>query len=118
MEDHIVLRKSHAFALRIVQLRVYLHKKHSFLLKDQVFRSGISIGAIAEEFGRLDATKDSLEIITSSYREALGTHFWLRLLRDTGYIDDRMAHSLLADCEELLKIIGSIQKTVKGKTRH
>jgi four helix bundle protein len=46
-----------------------------------------------------------------SYKEARETKYWLRLLRDTDYLEDKAAGSMLDDCEELLKILGSILKT-------
>lgn len=53
-----------------------------------------------------------------SYREARESHYWIRLLRDSDYISAEQASSLLKDCEELLKIIGSIIKTTKASLRN
>jgi four helix bundle protein len=50
-----------------------------------------------------------------TYKEARETRFWLRLLRDGEYIDKKMFDSLNKDCEELLKILGKIQITMKNK---
>jgi len=36
-------------------------------------------------------------------------------LRDTNYFEEKIANSLLTDCEEILKIVGSIIKTMKQK---
>lgn len=48
-----------------------------------------------------------------SYKEARETKYWLRLLRDGGYLDKTEIQSLLMECEEILKILGSIVKTMK-----
>jgi len=50
-----------------------------------------------------------------AYKEARETRFRLRLLHDTEFINDKMFDSLFNDCEELLKIIGKIQITMKKK---
>jgi four helix bundle protein len=60
--------------------------------------------------------KDFLAKLTVAYKEARETHYWIKLLRDTGYIEPKQAESLLTDLDEILKIIGSIQKTIKYKT--
>jgi len=53
--------------------------------------------------------------MTIAYKEARETHFWIRLLRDTDYLSTEQGKSLLTDVNEILKIIGSIQKTIKQK---
>lgn len=53
-----------------------------------------------------------------AYKEARETHYWIRLLSDSGFIKTNEKDSLIRDCEELLKIIGSIQKTMKAKIRN
>jgi four helix bundle protein len=117
MKQNVILDKSYAFAIRIVRLSEFLQKKKAFVLKDQILRSGTSIGANAEEFTGASSAKDFIAKANIAYREARETHYWLRLLRDTDYITSRMAESMLADCDELLKILGSIQKTMKQKLR-
>src|ERR1035437_301513 len=105
MKQNVILDKSYAFAIRIIRLSDYLQQKKAFVLKDQILRSGTSIGANAEEFNGASSKKDFLAKVNISYREARETHYWLRLLRDTGYITSRMAQSMLNDCEEILKIL-------------
>jgi hypothetical protein len=39
----------------------------------------------------------------------------LRLLKDSELLEEKLATSLINDCEEILKIITSIQKTTKEK---
>ena len=59
--------------------------------------------------------EDFFAKITIAYKEARETHYWIRLLSDTGYIDSAQKNSLIEDIEEILKIITSIQKTIKNK---
>ncbi len=51
--------------------------------------------------------------LTISYKEARETHYWIRLLTDTDYISKEQSKSLLKNVEELLRIIGSIQRTIR-----
>ncbi|MBC8402700.1 MAG: four helix bundle protein [Candidatus Marinimicrobia bacterium] len=62
--------------------------------------------------------KDFLAKISIAYKEARETKYWLRLLRDSDILSTTVTESLLKDCEELLKIIGSIQTTMKSKIRN
>jgi four helix bundle protein len=50
-----------------------------------------------------------------AYKEARETHYWLRLLHDSKLMDTPAFTSIAADCEELLKLLGSITKTMRNK---
>ena len=100
--------KSYAFALRIIKLRRFLREeKAEYDMSKQVLRCGTSIGANVEEALGAHSRKDFKHKLTVSYKEARETHYWLRLLRDSDFIEGDSAESLLNDCDELLKIIGS-----------
>ena len=51
--------------------------------------------------------------ITIAYKEARETNYWLRILKDSDYISNSEALDLINDVQELLKLLGTIQKTVK-----
>ena len=113
-ENNIVLKKTYAFALRIVELHQFLVEDYGeYVLSKQILKSGTSIGANAEEAIGAQSRKDFKSKLSISYKEARETHFWLRLLRDSGYLNPKGAESMIEDCNELLKIIGSIIKTLK-----
>lgn len=115
MKENIILQKSYSFALRIVKMYQYLSKEQNeFILSKQLVRCGTSIGANIEEAIGGQSKKDFISKISIAYKEARETHYWIRLIRDSGLITEEQAENILIDCEELLKIIGSIQKTMKG----
>lgn len=119
MKENIVRDKSYAFAIRIVKLYKYLsEEKKEFVLSKQLLRCGTSIGANIEEAIGGQSEKDFFAKLTISYKEARETHYWLRLLTDTEYLSIKESKSFINDAEELLKIIGSIQKTMKNKIRN
>ncbi|MDD3524834.1 MAG: four helix bundle protein, partial [Candidatus Cloacimonetes bacterium] len=41
------------------------------------------------------------------YKECLETQYWLKLLKDTGYIEPKSFESIFADADELGKILFS-----------
>ncbi|WP_299314673.1 four helix bundle protein [uncultured Aquimarina sp.] len=118
-KENIVQTKSYDFALSGIELFKKLTKEqHKYILSKQVLRSDTSIGANIEEAIGGQSTRDFLSKMAISYKEARETHYWLRLLRDSNYNSREESKSLIEQCEELLRIIGSIQKTTKLKTRN
>ena len=119
MKDNVIQKKSYAFALRIVKLYRWLcEEKKEFVLTKQILRSGTSIGANVEEAIGGQSKKDFHSKMTIAYKESRETHYWLRLLHDTEFIDDHAYQSIIDDCDELLKILGSITKTTKMKIKN
>lgn len=77
----------------------------------QILRCGTSIGANVEESIGGVTKKEFISKLFIAYREARETHYWIRLLRDSGYITKKESDSLVADNEELQKILGKIIST-------
>ena len=106
--------KSYAFALRVIRLHQFLTKeKNEYVLSKQLLRSGTSIGANVEESIGGQSSRDFLSKMSIAYKEARETHYWLRLLMDSDVLHSKLGQSMIEDCEELLKIMTSIQKTTK-----
>jgi four helix bundle protein len=115
-ENNIIQEKSFAFAVRAVKLTKYLQEeKREFVLSKQFLRSATSIGANVEESIGGQSDKDFLSKLSISYKEARETKYWLRLLQATDYLSQSEAESMLADVEELCKILGKIQITLKSR---
>ncbi len=95
--------------------RKLMDDKREYILSKQLLRSGTSIGANIEEAIGGHSEKDFFAKLTISYKEARESKYWLNLLRDTNYLNQEETQELLNDLEELLRIIGSIQKTIKSK---
>ena len=110
--------KSYAFALKAIKLCYLIqHESKEYVLSKQFLKSATSIGANVEEAIGGQSEKDFLHKISIAYKEARETHYWLRLLIDSGIINKKENLSLISDVEELLRIIGSIQKTLKSKDK-
>jgi len=115
MKENIIQIKSYDFAIRIVELYKYLiEEKKEYVLSKQLLRSGTSIGANVEEAIGGQSRKDFFAKLSISYKEARETHYWIRLLTDTNYLTKEKSKSYLMEVEEILKIIGSIQKTIRN----
>ncbi len=116
MKENIILTKTYKFALRIIKLYKYLvEEKKEYTLSKQILRSGTSVGANSEEGAGSISKKDFRAKFFIAYKEARETHYWIRLLRDSDFIEPNLAKSLLEDNDEILKILGAILKTVSPK---
>lgn len=52
-----------------------------------------------------------------AYKEARGTRYWIKLLKKSNYLSDNHENKLFYDtCEDLCRILGKIQLTLKQDT--
>lgn len=114
MKKNVIQEKSFCFALRIVKLYKYLKEdKKEYVLSKQLLRSGTSIGANIEEAIGGQSKNDFVSKISIAYKESRETMYWIKLLKESGYLSLKQAESIINDCEEIIKIITKIQKTMK-----
>ena len=96
--------KSYAFTLDLVRtLRVVQQEQREYVLTKQLMRSGTSIGANVEEANAAQSKKDFVAKMAVASKEARETDYWLRLLRDAGLLEQKVAERLLTDCAELIR---------------
>jgi len=115
-KENAALNKSFAFALRIIKLCDYLsEEKKAFVIAKQLLKSGTSIGANLSEAECAISDKDFLAKVYISYKECSETQYWLRLIKEAGYINQEWFNSIYSDCNEITKILASTTKTMEGK---
>jgi four helix bundle protein len=114
-KDNIVLQKSYAFALQIVQLYKSLVEKKEYLLSKQILRNGTSIGANIHEAIASESKKDFIHKPGIALKEARETSYWLNLLKDSKYISNDEVNKLSNSCHEIIKILNSIILTTKER---
>ena len=116
MKESIVKEKSMNFAIRVVRCYKYLiEEKREFILSKQMLRCGTSIGANIKEALRGQSRPDFAAKMNISLKEASECEYWIELLKDTDYLSEDPAQSLLEDCRELIKILTSIVKSANDK---
>ncbi len=117
-KDTILYKKAFTFAVRVVKLNQYLiDEKREFVLSKQLVRSGTSIGANISEANGAISPQDFSSKISIAYKESLETKYWLSLLKETEFITERVCSSLYLDADELSKILFSILRTTRLKSR-
>ena len=116
--ENLIVDKSKAFAVRIVNLYKYLcSEKKEFVLSKQLLRSGTSIGANVKEAIRGQSREDFVHKLSISLKEASESEYWLELLHETDYITQAQFESIIADCRELIRILTSIIKTTREEAK-
>jgi hypothetical protein len=89
LKQSLVKDKSYRFARRLYVWRMGSVNNGEFELARQVAKMGIAS------------------------KEARETHYWLRLFRDSKTVTSERIDSLIAEAEELLRILTAIVKTCK-----
>ena len=111
------MEKSFDFAVAVVRVCNYLMKdKKEYVLAKQLLRSGTSVGANLEEAMGGQSKKDFYAKLTIAYKEARESMYWTRLLIESYPNEKKRLNPLLTRSDELLRIIGSIQMTIKKQT--
>ncbi|MCD7822727.1 MAG: four helix bundle protein [Oscillospiraceae bacterium] len=111
---NVIVDKSQDFAYRIIRMYKYLcDEKHEYTLSKQVLRSGTSIGANVKEAVRGQSTADFYAKMNIALKEASETEYWINLLHEGNYINQKSYESIYSDCQELIRILISITKNQK-----
>jgi four helix bundle protein len=79
-----------------------------------MLRSGTAVGALIEEANQAESKSDFIHKLSIANKEANEVHYWIRLLKDSQLLDDKLADSFLDDCAELLKLLTASIKTTKA----
>ena len=114
-KDNIIIQKSYAFALQIIQLYKLLIEKKEFVLSKQILRSGTSVGANIHEAVASESKKDFIHKLGIAVKEARETSYWLNLLKDSEYITSDEFNKLSNSCDEIIRILNSIILTTKER---
>ncbi|MEE1004341.1 MAG: four helix bundle protein [Bacteroidaceae bacterium] len=116
-QDILIDKRSYLFALRIVKAYKYLTKQQSeYVLSKQMLRSGTAIGAMMREAKFAQSRADFISKASIALKEANETLYWLELLHDSEYIDDKTFNSIHAEADAITAILASIVKSTKENT--
>lgn len=116
MSESILRERAKEFAKNIVFLvkEIKSNKKES-VLSNQLLRSGTSIGANIHEAQYAQGTADFISKLEISLKECFESEYWLELLFETGYIEEKKYKKLNNDCGVIRKMLISSCKTLKAK---
>lgn len=113
-----ICERTFEFAVKITRLcqNLYATVGVSRLLANQLFRSGTSVGANAEEAQAAQSRADFISKNSICLREARETHFWLRLASAVEIGNGADVAPLLQESDELKRIFGAIIVSTKRES--
>ena len=110
-----LLDKSKAFALAIIKVCNHIKSsKRESVLTNQLVRSGTSIGANIREAFYAHGKADFIAKLQIALKECSESEYWLELLIESGYYDDR---KILEQCIEVKKILIASINTAKNSAK-
>ena len=113
MSESPLMIKSKAFALEVIRAcKVLREAKCESALINQFLRSGTSIGANIREAFYGHGTADFIAKLQIALKECSESEYWLELLIESGYYDDR---DILDKCIEVKKLLITSINTAKSK---
>jgi len=102
------------FALSIIRLSISLpNTPESRVIKNQITKSGTSVGANYREANRSRSKADFKNKIKISESEASETVYWLELIEDMNWVANDKLKSILIEANEILAIFTSISNKLK-----
>ncbi|MBA2494770.1 MAG: four helix bundle protein [Acidobacteria bacterium] len=114
MSKSLVLEKAIKFALRIVKLYRYLSdEKNEYVLSKQILISGTYVAKRAKEATQSESKQGFVNEMHIALKRASETEFWLMILHEGEFLDEKPYDSMNNDCVELIKMLTSIVKTSK-----
>ncbi|MBI5477196.1 MAG: four helix bundle protein [Ignavibacteriales bacterium] len=116
--DKNIKERTYNFALQTIQIVQKLpFDTATKIIGRQLIRSGTSIGANVEEATAAGSKDDFTYKMNIALKEARETHYWLRLLSDSKFIDKKYIDPTITEADEIKKIIGSIVSKMRGKSK-
>lgn len=114
MSDSVLREKSKEFAKSIVIVArdIKAQNKES-VLTNQLLRSGTSIGANIHEAQYAQGTADFISKLEIALKECFESEYWLELLFETGYLEEKQYKKLANDCGAIRKMLISSCNTLK-----
>ncbi len=110
-----LLDKSKAFALDVIKVCNQIKKtQRESILTNQLIRSGTSIGANIREAFYAHGKADFIAKLQIALKECSESEYWLELLIEGGYWDDK---AILEQCIEVKKLLISSINTAKNNQK-
>jgi len=114
MKSNIGKDKSFKFSLKIILLFKTMQDQKEYIISKQILRCGTNIGANIAESEAAQSRSDFVHKLSIASKEARETIYWLQLL-DRSELVDVEVNTHIDDCNEIIRLLTSIIKTIKSK---
>lgn len=110
--------RAYRYSVKLIRFLAALPDSQVYrIIKDQLLRSGTSIGANIIEAQAASSKKDFIKFYEISLKSANETLYWLGILRDATETDKAKANEFLEETKIICKILGASLITLKGKRK-
>ena len=103
-KKNLIVELTFQFSLEIIEFSEFLESKRKYNMANQLFRSGIGIGANVREAQSAESKADFIHKMKIASKEAEETEYWLKLSKHS---------KSYPDCDNLLLQITSILKVLR-----
>jgi len=104
-------KRTQRFAVRIIQLSTKLpNTEEARVIRNQITKSGTSIGANYREANRARSKADFKNKIRICESEASETQYWIEVIKETKWFPWEYLQPEYEECSQLLAIFTSIGK--------
>lgn len=118
VKTYSIQQRTYEFGLEIVKTMYgIMEKRKEFILTKQLIRSGTSIGANMEEAEAGLTKKEFVSKCGIALREARESRYWLRMLKDAGFLDLELSKELLDEADQIARIIAKIMVNARKGIR-
>ncbi len=111
MKENIILKKTIAFALHVIDYAEGLQETRKFIIANQLLKSGTSIGANVHEAQNAESKIDFIHKFKIAAKETEETKYWLTLCQESNHYPN--CTELINELHEIDKIITTILSTSK-----
>ena len=108
--------RTRKFAVQVIKLSTLLpNSPEGLVLRNQLTKSGTSIGANYREANRGRSPADFYNKIKISESEASETVYWLEIIDELNWMEKNLFKPVYEESNELLAIFTSIKNKLKNK---
>ena len=113
-----LISRAFIFARKVIALvDKFPNKRSAWIIADQLLRAATSIGANIIEAQAASSRRDFVNFLNHALKSGNETKFWLELAKDVSSNNNEEIDFLLKEVDELVKILGSIVSTLRGKNK-
>ncbi len=103
------------FAINIIKISSSLpNNSEGFVIRNQITKSGTSIGANYREANKSRSKSDFYNKIKISLGEANETVYWIEIIKELNWVEIEIIDSIYNEANELLAIFTSISNKLKN----
>ena len=107
-------KRTKIFSITIIKLSCSLpNTPESRVIRNQITKSGTSVGANYREANRARSKADFSNKISIAESEAIETVYWLEIIEELEWMDIQTIQNTMKEANELLAIFTSIGKNMK-----